>query len=248
MFATAKSVIESASRATQRRLRIHLLADEADGDEQMRRLEMLANCALTSGAMMRDVGVDRPVLTLLKFDSRRFPFRVGWSESKNSVLRNLTSPHNFARFYLAQYMAPSVRKIVWLDADVIVLDDVADLYDATLVDDDARELVFAACTTVRRFDFMIDMSPGSKILERKPALRKCYQSNCEHFNAGVSMLRLDRWRERNITAHIEQWIAYLNEHSDLVRACYANRIAPSRCVTEPLGVWSHATVAAVGVL
>lgn len=223
MFATAKSIVESASRATQRRLRIHLLADEADGDEQMRRLEMLTDCALMSGAMMRDVGVDRPVLSLIKFDSRRFPFRIGWSESKNSVLRNLTSPHNFARFYLAQYLPTSIRKIVWLDADVLVLDDIANLFDTTLVDsntdnndDNDDGLVFAACTTIRRFDFMIDMSPGSKILQRKPALSKCYQNNCEHFNAGVSMLRLDRWRRRNITAHIEDWIAFLNQHSDLV--------------------------------
>ena len=217
MFAAAKSIVESASRATQRRLHVHLLADEADGDERLSKLALLIECAHSSGAMMRDVGAPQPLLSMLRFDSRRFPFQVTWSESKNSLLRNLTSPHNFARFYLAQLLPPAVRKIIWLDTDVVVRGDIAALFDGALRDDDRRARVFAACVTNRRFDFMIDMSPSSPLIVRKPALAKCYQSAaCEHFNAGVSLMRLDRWRERNITAHIESWITFLNEHSTLV--------------------------------
>jgi lipopolysaccharide biosynthesis glycosyltransferase len=44
----------------------------------------------------------------------------------------------------------------------------------------------------------------------------------DHFNAGVSMIRIDRWRQRNLTAQIEDWIDFLNEHPTLVSAGFAS--------------------------
>jgi lipopolysaccharide biosynthesis glycosyltransferase len=177
MFAATKSIVDSASRATQRRLHVHLLVDKLEGAEQVKNMQTLVDCVLSTGEMMRDIGVTEPFLGLLQFDSRDFSHNIKWSQSKNSLLRNLTSPHNFARFYLSDYLPREVRKVIWLDADVIVRADVATVFDSTLTDDDERELVFAACTMQRRFDFMLDMSPSSALLKRMPELAKCYQKN-----------------------------------------------------------------------
>jgi hypothetical protein len=66
-------------------------------------------------------------------DANLFRFDIAHSD-KSSLGRNLSSPHNFVRFYLPQLLPTSVEKVVWLDADVVVLQDICRLYDNALID------------------------------------------------------------------------------------------------------------------
>ena len=47
-------------------------------------------------------------------------------------LTNLESPLNFARFYMGELLGPGVCKVLYLDADVIVQGDAAELADLAL--------------------------------------------------------------------------------------------------------------------
>lgn len=65
-----------------------------------------------------------------------------------SAARNLSAPHNYVRFFMPQLLRDEpVAKIIWLDNDVIVLRDIAALYDSTLRDADRHAL---AAVVVRR--------------------------------------------------------------------------------------------------
>jgi hypothetical protein len=65
-------------------------------------------------------------LRVAGFDPKRVPpLKV------QTKLTNLESPLNFARFYLAELL-PGVRKVLYLDADVIVAGDAVALLDGAL--------------------------------------------------------------------------------------------------------------------
>ena len=51
----------------------------------------------------------------------------------HSEARNLSAPHNYVRFFMPSLLR-HVRKVVWLDNDVLVLRDIAPMFDATLRD------------------------------------------------------------------------------------------------------------------
>ena len=58
-----------------------------------------------------------------------------------SKLTNLESPLNFARFYMHR-LFPTLRKVLYVDADVIVQGDVAELYDSSLPHDELCAATF----------------------------------------------------------------------------------------------------------
>jgi lipopolysaccharide biosynthesis glycosyltransferase len=184
-----------------------------------------------------------------QFDANAIERRFGRDSVLSSAARNLSAPHNFARFYLAQTLDSSVRKVIWLDNDIIAQQDVAQLYDAALRDDDQQQHDYALAAVVQRRSFDDSMvrrilyglqgkpygkasAPGGKrpreldlrhggvlspLLER---VKSCNDTDgatgieprCFHFNAGVAVYRLDRWRERNITGAIEEWLLFLADN------------------------------------
>jgi lipopolysaccharide biosynthesis glycosyltransferase len=183
-----------------------------------------------------------------QFDASAIERRFGRDSVLSSAARNLSAPHNFARFYLARTLDASVHKVIWLDNDIIAQQDVAQLYDAALKrDDDDDNFALAAVVQRRSFDdsmvrrilyglqgkpFGKATSPGGKrpreldlrhggvlspLLERVKACNDTdgatgIEPRCFHFNAGVAVYRLDRWRERNITAAIEEWLLFLADN------------------------------------
>jgi lipopolysaccharide biosynthesis glycosyltransferase len=99
----------------------------------------------------------------------------------------------YARFLIPELFPDSVSKVLYLDADILVLDDLGPLWETDLEG-------FVLGAVLDRWDQRIkDNNPG---LERVPRVR-------DYFNAGVLLVDLNRWRKERIS---EKALQYLVHH------------------------------------
>ncbi|KAG8062108.1 hypothetical protein GUJ93_ZPchr0003g17035 [Zizania palustris] len=116
-----------------------------------------------------------------------------------SIRGALDRPLNYARSYLASTLPSCVRRVVYLDSDVVLADDIASLAATPLPGETA-----VAAPEYCGANFTAYFTPG---FWASPALsatfagrRACY------FNTGVMVLDLARWRRAGYTAQIEEWM------------------------------------------
>ncbi|URD80457.1 Glycosyl transferase family 8 [Musa troglodytarum] len=64
-----------------------------------------------------------------RFDSARVRGRIS-----RSIRHALDQPLNYARIYLADILPPEVRRVIYLDSDIIVVDDIRHLWEVELGD------------------------------------------------------------------------------------------------------------------
>lgn len=98
---------------------------------------------------------------------------------------------NCSRFYLAEVF-PELDKIVYLDADIVVQGDLADLdREATL---DRHDL---AAVPEKEWGLFLEHAPQLRGVDfRRPG-----------FNAGVFVTSLRRWRELSVAVQTETWMS-----------------------------------------
>ncbi|KAL6995634.1 putative galacturonosyltransferase-like 1 [Sarracenia purpurea var. burkii] len=116
-----------------------------------------------------------------------------------SIRSALDCPLNYARSYLANLLPLCIRKIVYLDSDLVVVDDIAKLAATPLGDDAvlaAPEYCNANLTSYFTPAFWSDSSLSLTFAKREA----CY------FNTGVMVIDLDRWRAGDYTTKIEEWM------------------------------------------
>ncbi|GAB2219034.1 hypothetical protein Droror1_Dr00006659 [Drosera rotundifolia] len=116
-----------------------------------------------------------------------------------SIRSALDCPLNYARSYLANLLPLCVSRVVYLDSDVVVVDDIATLFSTPLTDDAvlaAPEYCNANFTSYFTPTFWANPSLSVTFAGRQP----CY------FNTGVMVIDLNRWRERDHTRRIEEWM------------------------------------------
>ena len=164
-----------ANSATPSRLRLHILTPAAD---QARFTAFLSCHGLTPGGagdQLHVLGFDAGLVPVLKVQTK---------------LTNLESPLNFARFYLHKLL-PTVDKVLYLDADVVVQGDAAALYDGALAHD---ELCAATARKMRLGDKGVASLRSPKLLlrfrerwDRHPAtLPPCYPATLLHWDSARS--------------------------------------------------------------
>jgi lipopolysaccharide biosynthesis glycosyltransferase len=111
-----------------------------------------------------------------------------------------TLPHiskmTFARFMIPRIFGKDVRRVLYLDADVLVLEDLGPLWDT-----DLKGSVIGA---------VLDRILDPQIKARAPGLEK-FPRVRDYFNAGVLLIDLDRWRKETIS---ESALEYLIRHPD----------------------------------
>ncbi|CAN6582681.1 unnamed protein product [Malus baccata var. baccata] len=116
-----------------------------------------------------------------------------------SIRSALDCPLNYARSYLADLLPLCVRRVVYLDSDLILVDDIAKLSAtplggvAVLA---APEYCNANFTSYFTSAFWSNPSLSLTFADR----HACY------FNTGVMVIDLDRWRGDDYTAKIEEWM------------------------------------------
>ncbi|KAG8097779.1 hypothetical protein GUJ93_ZPchr0013g33887 [Zizania palustris] len=116
-----------------------------------------------------------------------------------SIRGALDRPLNYARSYLASTLPSCVRRVVYLDSDVVLSDDIASLAATPLPGETT-----VAAPEYCRANFTAYFTPG---FWASPSLSATFKGRraC-YFNTGVMVLDLARWRRAGYTAQIEEWM------------------------------------------
>ncbi|CAM8987811.1 unnamed protein product [Rhodiola kirilowii] len=134
----------------------------------------------------------------LKFKVYYFDPKIVLNLISTSVRQALEQPLNYARNYLADLLEPCVGRVIYLDSDLVVVDDIAKLWATSLGfrTIGAPEYCHANFTKYFTAGFWSDRRLSSTFTMRKP----CY------FNTGVMVMDLVRWRRFGYTKQIERWM------------------------------------------
>jgi lipopolysaccharide biosynthesis glycosyltransferase len=140
------------------------------------------------------------------FDS--FPFgaaSIRWVPVDLSLFQEFTtmnyiSKMTYARFLLPQIFPVTVSRVLYLDADLLILDDLAALWET-----DLEGAILGAVP-----DALDTLLKGSEEegLAKVPRLAEVPRVQ-NYFNAGVLLIDLDRWRKDQIS---EKSLKYLAQH------------------------------------
>lgn len=117
----------------------------------------------------------------------------------SSIRSALENPLNYARNYLGDILDPCVSRVIYLDSDVVLVDDIKKLWDVELSGSrviGAPEYCHANFTKYFTDSFWSDPVLSGVFGSRKP----CY------FNTGVMVMDLGKWREGNYRTKIENWM------------------------------------------
>ncbi|KHN12736.1 Putative galacturonosyltransferase-like 2 [Glycine soja] len=119
-----------------------------------------------------------------------------------SIRSALDCPLNYARSYLPSLLPLCVRRVVYLDSDLVLVDDIAKLATTSLGENNnvlaAPEYCNANFTSYFTPTFWSNPSLSLTFADRKQ--KACY------FNTGVMVIDLERWREGDYTRKIEEWM------------------------------------------
>lgn len=134
----------------------------------------------------------------LKFKVYFFDPEIVRDLISSSVRQALEQPLNYARNYLADLLEPCVRRVIYLDSDLVVVDDISKLWSISLGSRTigAPEYCHANFTKYFTARFWSDERLSRTFSARYP----CY------FNTGVLVIDLLRWRRMGYGRQIEKWM------------------------------------------
>nr|GMD12115.1 probable galacturonosyltransferase-like 7 [Ipomoea batatas] len=134
----------------------------------------------------------------LKFKVYYFDPEQVRSLISTSVRQALEQPLNYARNYLADILEPCARRVIYLDSDLIVVDDILKLWSSSLGTKTigAPEYCHANFTKYFTPNFWSKQRFSGTFAGRNP----CY------FNTGVMVIDLGKWRQSGYTKRIERWM------------------------------------------
>ncbi|KAG6601386.1 putative galacturonosyltransferase-like 9, partial [Cucurbita argyrosperma subsp. sororia] len=117
----------------------------------------------------------------------------------SSIRLALENPLNYARNYLGDILDSCVDRLIYLDSDVVVVDDIHKLWNINLTGSrviGAPEYCHANFTNYFTEKFWSD-----------PVLTRIFASRTPcYFNTGVMVMDLSRWRLGNYKKKIESWM------------------------------------------
>ncbi|KAL9237665.1 hypothetical protein vseg_012186 [Gypsophila vaccaria] len=134
----------------------------------------------------------------LKFKIYRFDSNRVRGKISKSIRQALDQPLNYARIYLADILPSNVRRVIYLDSDIIVVDDITKLWQVNLEERvvAAPEYCHTNFTTYFTDSFWQDPILSKTFARRKP----CY------FNTGVMVLDVKKWKKEAYTQRVEEWM------------------------------------------
>ncbi|KAF5746651.1 galacturonosyltransferase-like 9 [Tripterygium wilfordii] len=117
----------------------------------------------------------------------------------SSIRQALDNPLNYARNYLGDLLDSRIERVIYLDSDLVVVDDIQDLWNTNLTGKSvigAPEYCHADFTKYFTDRFWTDPTLSQVFKSRKT----CY------FNTGVMVMNLVKWRKGNYRLRIEKWM------------------------------------------
>lgn len=121
----------------------------------------------------------------------------------SSIRQALENPLNYARNYLGDILDPCVTRVIYLDSDLILVDDIYKLWNTTLSPAHiigAPEYCHANFTTYFTSTFWSDPNMKLSAFGSNPTRKPCY------FNTGVMVMDLHQWRLGSYRSKIESWM------------------------------------------
>ncbi|PWA62106.1 nucleotide-diphospho-sugar transferases superfamily protein [Artemisia annua] len=143
----------------------------------------------------------RSVFTSLSFKVYIFREDSVINLISSSIRVALENPLNYARNYLGDILDPLVNRVIYLDSDVILVDDIHKLWNITLQKNrviGAPEYCHTNFTKYFTDNFWSD-PVMSRVFGSRRA-RPCY------FNTGVMVMDMVKWRKGNYRKRIENWM------------------------------------------
>ncbi|KAJ6805510.1 transferase, transferring glycosyl groups precursor [Iris pallida] len=134
----------------------------------------------------------------LHFSIHPFDDAVVSGRISTSIRRALDKPLNYARSYLPRLLPACVSRVVYLDSDLILVDDIASLASTPL-----RGLALAApeyCRANFTFYFTPTFWANPSLSMAFEGRKACY------FNTGVMVMDVGMWRREGYTERIEEWM------------------------------------------
>ncbi|KAK6154899.1 hypothetical protein DH2020_009147 [Rehmannia glutinosa] len=156
----------------------------------------VASSAADTAVLRRLISKSFPYL---QFEIYPFDASAAAGLISTSIRAALDCPLNYARNYLADLLPTSIRKIVYLDSDLVLVDDISKLAATPLPNDvvlAAPEYCNANFTSYFTPTFWSNPSLSLTFANRNP----CY------FNTGVMVIDLERWRFGDFTTKIVEWM------------------------------------------
>ncbi|KAI8022675.1 putative galacturonosyltransferase-like 9 [Camellia lanceoleosa] len=141
----------------------------------------------------------RSIFPSLKFKVYIFREDAVINLISSSIRQALENPLNYARNYLGDILDPCVNRVIYLDSDVILVDDIHKLWNITLT----RKRVIGApeyCHTDFTKYFTDNFWSDPDLSRKFGSGKHCY------FNTGVMVMDLVKWREGNYRRKIENWM------------------------------------------
>jgi lipopolysaccharide biosynthesis glycosyltransferase len=153
-----------------------------------------AQCGITIHLLHTELtGEDIRVLsdTAGQYGGALIPYRVSDEHRKISDTSNIFPPEIFYRLLATEYLPENIRRVLYLDSDIIINGSLESLYNINLTDGEKRYL-FAAATDPN--NFTVDS------VFRKQNLG--LPLHMEYVNSGVLLMDLAFMRESGATAAI----------------------------------------------
>ncbi|XP_073021962.1 probable galacturonosyltransferase-like 9 [Primulina eburnea] len=122
-----------------------------------------------------------------------------------SIRSALENPLNYARSYLGNILDPCVERVIYLDSDLVLVDDIHKLWEVNIPEKKvigAPEYCHANFTKYFTRAFWSDPVLSRVFGSRDP----CY------FNTGVMVMDLDKWRQGKYEKNIENWMELQRRH------------------------------------
>ncbi|KAF5731503.1 hypothetical protein HS088_TW18G00181 [Tripterygium wilfordii] len=128
-----------------------------------------------------------------RFDSNRVRDKIS-----KSIRQALDQPLNYARIYLADIIPTHVKRVIYLDSDLVVIDDIEKLWEVNLEDKVLAAPEYCHANFIEYFTniFWADRKLAEAFNGRNP----CY------FNTGVMIMNVEKWREGGYTEKVEIWM------------------------------------------
>jgi lipopolysaccharide biosynthesis glycosyltransferase len=178
-LAAINSIVRNAERP--REISFHFVVGTGESPELLRSIRE----AFPDAEFLYEIREFGPNPLLEDYIREGQPFTYATSESQ--VV-------NFSRFYLGQ-IYPGLGKVIYLDADLVVQGDIADLYQLASLE----EHVLAAVPD-GTFESWEEYSP------KESRHLRHIDSDQPTFNAGVYVTDLSRWQERRVLEKLENWV------------------------------------------
>lgn len=214
IFTTCQSILDTLEDGNSNdQLLFHLIIDDSVSSKQLQAMIKLFSDsnAKSKVGFSYDVYHANPDV----FEGFEKMQRGSWSTTSN-----------YYRLLFARMLPPNINRILYLDVDIMLCDDVRKMFQQFPM---GKEVLYAAsCPYGMRIAKNLDDQEPVRVLDPKsPSLAALKIPVKNYFNSGVMLINVDQWEQQNIEAKCldiaNDWITPIHDQ-DLLNAACAGRV------------------------